>query len=409
MRGQDESLQPRLEREVDRHRPLMDPVSRAVRGCAKRDLRVSGEQDEVARLAARRRDVLHHVGEPAHRADDRGRPDVHAMRRVVQRHVPGHDRDPERVARRGDALDGPSELPGALRPLGVADVEAVGDRDRSRAHAHEIARRFPQFNLPDDTIGYYQPDYSLLAADRCVATLAGQARRHGARIHEHESVREIEPSGSSVVVRTEQATYKAERVILAAGSWMRLLLFQLDLDLPLTVTKEQVAFFKPRDASAFVPGRFPLFIHRFVGTTSLGSGFPIFGHAGVKLMLDRIGPVIQPDDADSVIVEPSLERLRAYVGDILPTLGDDIVEAVSCRYTMTPDEDFIIDRHPAYPQIVIASPCSGHGFKFGSVIGRVLADLAQRGATDYDIKRFRIDRPALKHQWARAACLSRSE
>jgi sarcosine oxidase len=235
----------------------------------------------------------------------------------------------------------------------------------------------------------------LLDADRCVATLAAQACRYGAIVHQSEPVREIQPTPSGVAVRTEQGTYTAARLILSAGSWLRTLLRQLDLDLPLTITKEQVAFFQPRDPAAFMPGPFPLFIHRFPGTTSLGSGFPIFGHTGVKMMLDRIGPEIDPVSPDHTVDQPNLDRLRAYTAAILPALGDDMVQAVTCRYTMTPDEDFIIDRHPAHPQIVIASPCSGHGFKFGVVIGRILADLAGPGATEYPIERFRLDRPAL--------------
>ncbi|MBI1877000.1 MAG: N-methyl-L-tryptophan oxidase [Chloroflexi bacterium] len=272
--------------------------------------------------------------------------------------------------------------------LGVP-FEAV-DRD-------EIVCRFPQFNLPEDTMGYYQPDYSLLAADRCVATLAAEARRYGATLRENEPAHEIRATASGVAVRTEQGIYTAERLILSAGSWMRPLLQQLDLALPLTVTKEQLAFFKPPDPTLFMPDRFPLFIQRFPGTTSLGSGFPIFGHTGVKMMLDRIGPETDPDDPDCSIDQPRLDRLRAYVAGVLPGLGNDIVEAVTCRYTMTPDEDFVIDRHPAHPQIVIASPCSGHGFKFGVVIGRILADLAVRGTTEHPIGRFRLDRPALKN------------
>ena len=144
-----------------------------------------------------------------------------------------------------------------------------------------------------------------------------------------------------------------------------------------------------------MPGRFPLYVQRFAGTTSLASGFPIYGHAGVKMMVDRIGPEVEPDDPERAIDEPRLDRLRAYVAGVLPGLGNHIVEAVSCRYTMTPDEDFVIGQHPAHAQFVIASPCSGHGFKFAPVIGRIVADLAVRGATEYDIHRFRLDRPAL--------------
>jgi sarcosine oxidase len=112
-------------------------------------------------------------------------------------------------------------------------------------------------------------------------------------------------------------------------------------------------------------------------------------------MLDRIGPQIDPASSDHAVDQPRLDQLRAYTAAVLPALGDDMIEAVTCRYTMTPDEDFIIDRHPSHPQIIIASPCSGHVFKLGFIIGRILADLAQRGVTEYPIERFRLDRPAL--------------
>ena len=117
---------------------------------------------------------------------------------------------------------------------------------------------------------------------------------------------------------------------------------------------------------------------------------------GESVARDRIGPEVEPDDPERAIDEPRLDRLRAYVAGVLPGLGNHIVEAVSCRYTMTPDEDFVIGQHPAHAQFVIASPCSGHGFKFAPVIGRIVADLAVRGTTAHDISRFRLDRPALQ-------------
>ncbi|MFL5759554.1 MAG: N-methyl-L-tryptophan oxidase [Thermomicrobiales bacterium] len=259
----------------------------------------------------------------------------------------------------------------------------------------EIVRRFPQFNPPEDAVGYFQPDYAILAADRCVATLATQARQRGATIREHEPVQAITPTASGVRLQTAQGVYSADRVILTAGSWTRPLLRQLGLDLPLSVTNEVIAFYRPSDPAAYAPGRFPLFVQHFPGTTSIGSGFPLFNHEGVKLMLDRTGPVVDPDDPDRGVDTGGLDLLRAYVAEILPALGDDIIETVTCRYTMTPDEDFILDRHPSYPQVLIASPCSGHGFKFAVAIGRIVAGLAIDGATEYDISRFRLDRPAL--------------
>ena len=90
----------------------------------------------------------------------------------------------------------------------------------------------------------------------------------------------------------------------------------------------------------------------------------------------------------------------------MPGVTGEILETTSCRYTMTPDEDFIIDRHPEHPQIVIASPCSGHGFKFGPIVGQMVADLAIKGETAYPTARFRLDRPALADSWHRAPAVT---
>jgi sarcosine oxidase len=293
-----------------------------------------------------------------------------------------------------------------LRTIGGLDIGVPGalalDQIRTTYEAagvpfetldrEEIVRRYPKFQLPEETIGYYQPDYGLLAADQCVATLAELARRCGAWINEHERVLQIAPRGGGVEVRTSSGVYTAERLILSAGSWMRPLVGQLGIELPLTVSKELVVYFQPPDPEAYMPERFPIFIHRFPNTTTLGSGFPIFGHAGFKMIFDRVGPSIDPDDPDLAPAPGQLELLLRYAASVLPSLGSDVIETATCRYTMAPDEHFIIDRHPEHPQIVIASPCSGHGFKFGSVIGAILADLAVQGRTEYPIDRFQLDR-----------------
>jgi monomeric sarcosine oxidase len=281
-------------------------------------------------------------------------------------------------------------VPGAH---GLADIER-NYRERGIEHerltADEIMRRFPQMNLSPETIGCYQPDYGMLHADRCVATQAAQAVRHGAQICEDEPVMAIAPRGDGVEVRTVRGVHRAARVIIAAGSWMRPLAAQLGLDLPLVVQKEQVQYMPAREPESFAIGRFPIFIHRFVGTTSLGAGFPVLGNPAPKFLIDHVGAHVAPEDEDRSVDEPLRERVRAYAMDVVRGLTGEVSEAVSCRYTMTPDEDFLIDRHPEHRQIVLASPCSGHGFKFGSVIGQILAELALRGETSHDIGRFRL-------------------
>ena len=164
--------------------------------------------------------------------------------------------------------------------------------------------------------------------------------------------------------------------------------------------QEQLAFFRVHDPAAHGPDRLPLLMHRFPGTTSLGSVFPIYGHEGVKVMLDRIGLPVDPGNSDRTIDPARLERLRVYAAELMPGITGEILETTSCRYTMTPDEDFVIDRHPDHRQIVFASPCSSHGFKFAPVVGQMLADLAVNGTTPYPTARFSLDRPALAESWS---------
>jgi sarcosine oxidase len=264
----------------------------------------------------------------------------------------------------------------------------------------ELRRRYPQYTFPEGSIGIYQEDYGILAASRCVAALAARARAEGAELYDEEPVVEIAPDGDGVTVRTTRGTHLAERVILTAGSWLGPLLAPLGIDLPLTVLQEQLAFFRVLDPAAHTPDRLPLLMHRFPGTTSLGSVFPIYGHEGVKVMLDRIGLRVDPGNPDRTIDPARLERLRAYAAELMPGITGEILETTSCRYTMTPDEDFIIDHHPEHRQIVIASPCSSHGFKFAPVIGQLLADLAVNEKTPYPMARFRLDRAALAESWS---------
>lgn len=280
----------------------------------------------------------------------------------------------------------------------LAEIEATYRAGRipyERLDRQAIASRFPQFRLPEDIIGLWQADYSVLAADDCVGTMAAQAARHGASVHYGERVTAVKPNGDGVTIETDQATYRSDRVVLTAGAWMRPLLHRLGLDLPLTVTRETVLYLAVTHPEWFVPGTFPLVIHRFPGNLSLGSFFPSFGHAGVKALIDRVGAVVDPDDPDVAVRPSMLERIRAYAMDILPDATGEVLWSGTCRYTMTPDEDFVIDLHPEHRSIIIASPCSGHGFKFAPIIGEILGELAVDGFTPRDITRFRLGRPAL--------------
>lgn len=289
--------------------------------------------------------------------------------------------------------------------LGMPDAEVLdeieatyrlGNIPYERLDRAGIAERFPQFRLPDEMIGLWQADYSVLPANQCVKTLAEQAARHGASVRYGERVTSVRPIGERVVVETDQSTYSSDRVILTAGPWMGPMLARLGLDLPLHVSRETVLYMAVAHPERFTPERFPLVIHRFPGNKTLGGFFPSFGHAGIKALIDRVGPIIDPEDRD-VAVDPEMqERIRRYAMDVIPDATGEVIWAGTCRYTMTPDEDFIIDAHPDHRNIVLASPCSGHGFKFAPIIGEILAELAIDGTTARDISRFALHRPTLQ-------------
>jgi sarcosine oxidase len=257
----------------------------------------------------------------------------------------------------------------------------------------EIRRRFPQFNLPENIVALYQPDAGVLHADRCIAALADTARRAGAEIHEGEQVLGIRPTPTGAEIETTAARYGADGVVLALGAWTRRILVPLGLDLPLTVSKEQIGFFAPRHPALFGPELFPLFILH-LGNGCLGSGFPLIRDKGIKLMLEHKQG--SSEEADEDIDLPRLHALASYATRLLPDLSGEALHAETCRYTLTPDEDFILDRHPLYPQIVVAVPCSGHGFKFAALFGAAIADLCFGRPPKIDITPFRLGRAALK-------------
>lgn len=260
----------------------------------------------------------------------------------------------------------------------------------------EIKRRFPQFDLPEDARGLLQPEAGVLHADFCVDALTRSARRHGAVLLEDENVLAVDPLVRSVELKTSQGLYSVGRLVIAAGAATGTMLRRLSLDLPLTVSKEQVAFFRPKDLRLHGPDRLPIFILH-LGGVLLSSGFPLMRDEGLKLMIENKRPARDGDHAP----DPELvARLEDQVRRILPGLEPKALSTETCRYTLTPDEDFIIDRHPEHRHITIVSACSGHGFKFGALFGEAVADLAMDRTPHIKLDPFRIDRPALRESRA---------
>jgi sarcosine oxidase len=255
----------------------------------------------------------------------------------------------------------------------------------------EIHKRFPAFDLADDLVAVIDPRAGYLDPEASTAAHLNGAQRQGAEIHFEEPVASWSVNADGVHVETNAEHYSAERVLFSAGGWTRRLI--RDLDLPLTVERQVAFWLDPEENVISYDTRdFPIFAHEFTPGI-LCYGFPRLPR-GVKASIMHGGELCEsPDEVRRTVDKKDLDALRASLRPVLPGLAEAPVLATSiCLFTNTPDHDFIIDFHPEYPRVLISSPCSGHGFKFASVIGEVQAELLTSGKSSFDLSPFRIDR-----------------
>ena len=252
----------------------------------------------------------------------------------------------------------------------------------------QLAERFPQFRTMDDMDILWQKDTGFLRAAECVLTHLQLAEQHGATVQEETRVTNIDWQADVPTVRTENDQFRGRKIVVTAGAWASILLAELNL--PLTVTKQQVCYYQPANTDLFQPDRFPVFTE----ATADGEfiyGIPAFGKYGLKMARHGRGQVVSPDTCDRTPDTDYIAHIDAYVQERIPEAGRS-THAEVCLYTETPDEDFIIDAHPHCPDVLIGTGFSGHGFKFCALVGRIMSELVQNDETDFDIHPFRIDR-----------------
>jgi sarcosine oxidase len=259
----------------------------------------------------------------------------------------------------------------------------------------EIMGRWPQWRLGDEHHGLFQADAGI--ADPNLGNAAHQrlARARGATLLEGTAVtRLVDAAGGVEVELADGSTHRGSRVILAADAWTNDLLASFDRRLPLTIIQAQVTYFAAPDAAAFTPDRFPVWI--WMDDPSF-YGFPTYGEAGPKAAEDVGGDEVTPSTRTFERNEVAYGRLAAFLERHLPgQLGPEILTK-TCLYTLTPDRDFVVDRLPEAPHVLVALGAA-HAYKFASVLGRILAEMAADGSTPSagDIGRFGIDRPILR-------------
>lgn len=253
-----------------------------------------------------------------------------------------------------------------------------------------LTDRFPQFQLPGDTIAFHETKAGFLVPERVVAAQAELAMRHGAELHGREAVQQWKATHRRVVVQTNKATYEAGHIVLCSGAWtervLRKHLREEKLDLNLTVTRQTLGWFWPCKPDAFALGTFPVWALDMAPPDQFRGvyyGFPMSPgsppNPGFKIALHWPD---QPTDPDKVNRDPQPgdeSDLRDAIRQYIPDAEGPLLSMRVCLYTNTPDGHFIIDRHPRHDRVTLGCGFSGHGFKFTSVVGEVLADLATTG------------------------------
>lgn len=275
-------------------------------------------------------------------------------------------------------------------PLVAGSLQACREHgiDHETLDAAEIGRRFPAFRLPEAYAGVWQKDGGWLRPEAAVRAQARLAEAAGARIVDGVVVRAITPRPGHVEIDLGGRIVQAGRVVVAAGAWMAALVPELAPHLRLT--RQVMCWYDPAEPVLFAPGRLPVFIAE--SEDDAVYGFPDIG-GGFKCASHRIGRTLgHADQARQDASPEDAAPTDAFLERFMPAARGRLRAMKTCIYTRAPDEDFILDTLPADPRIVVASPCSGHGFKFASVIGEILADLATRGQTDHDIGRLRLGR-----------------
>jgi sarcosine oxidase len=261
-------------------------------------------------------------------------------------------------------------------------------------NSDEIRKHYPQFHIEDGTTGMFQSDAGIAAAARANFAHQKLARENGAILKEHAKVMSIFEKHGEYEVNLQDGTYRGRKLILTAGPWSNEMLSKFEIQLPLTITQEQVAYFVPNDLNEFSPTRFPIWI--WMDEPSF-YGFPVFGEPAVKAGQDVGGKEVTADTRTFDLDLDAFERLKEFMLKVLPTSVNRLHYTKSCLYTLTPDRDFVIDALPQNPNCFVAIG-AGHAFKFASIIGKVLSEMAIHGTTQSDIDLFRLDRPILKQK-----------
>jgi sarcosine oxidase len=273
----------------------------------------------------------------------------------------------------------------------------TGSRDSAQTHGvpfevlggAQVRRRFPVFNVGDGVVGVLEQRAGFLDPEGCVETALRLAVGSGATVHLETPVTGWRRSRDGLVLATPTGMVTCGAAILATGAWAAADLARAGI--PLTVERQVMFWFAPRQhAERFAVDRMPVFLWEWQ-PGRMFYGIPDHG-AGLKVARHHEGTPTAPDTASRAVTEGEVSEMRALLRATLPDADGALRDTATCLYTNTPDQHFVLGFHPEEPRLIVASACSGHGFKFAPAIGEIVADLATVGATGVDLEPFRVGR-----------------
>lgn len=256
-------------------------------------------------------------------------------------------------------------------------------------NAQEQVRDFPQFNIPSDYERLIEPDAGFVTPERSILLYTQQALRAGADIHTKEKTTEWKKSGSTIRVTTNKGVYECKKLIITAGPWASKIVPTIANNL--NVTRQVAAWVKPKNWKKFELGNFPCWTITDGQKPGIFYGFPILpvgqfgGPLGLKLAYHKHGTISDPDTINRTPTKEDEDTLKYALNTFIPEGFESMHVVKTCMYTNTPDENFILDFVPGYDDVVVATGFSGHGFKFASVVGEIMADLAMNGKSSQPI------------------------
>jgi sarcosine oxidase len=258
----------------------------------------------------------------------------------------------------------------------------------------EIRRRYPQFRVRDGEIGYFEAGAGFLRPERCIAAQLRLAKSLGAEIRTGETVLRFEAGSDAVVIHTEQQIVRAKKLIISAGPWLPKLIGEGYAG-AFRILRQVLFWFGVGDVEPYLPDNCPVYIWELQGPKQAIYGFPAIDgpSGGIKVASQQYEQSTTPDTINREVSPGEIAAMyRDNVAPFLAGVTSNCIKAVTCLYTQTPDSGFVICPHPESDRVIIASPCSGHGFKHSAAIGEALAELVTDGHSRFDLSAFSLRR-----------------